>query len=507
MSHESTVASSSTPGLQDFLDSLPIGVVATDAAGAFTLVNRTASALFGGITGTAYGPDGGYTLHHVDGSPLPTNELPLVRALERGETVDATEILLRQAGGAERTLLVSARPLVDRSGRTTGSIGTLHDITARRDAETERARTKDEFLAMVSHELRGPLNAIIGWAHVLRQEGVDPETTAKAIDTITRNANTQVRLINDLFDMARIVSGQLRLDVQECELIPVIEGAIDTVRFAAAAKRIRLEKQLDPDAEPILGDPIRMQQVVWNLLSNAIKFTPEEGRVAIRLERAGRHVRIVVVDNGPGIPREALPYVFDRFRRATADPRARGLGLGLAIVKNLVELHGGTVTAESDARGATFVVLLPWWNPKDAEDGRTEQYADLRLDGLRVLLVDDDRDTRELLVAMLKLRRADVVVAASATDALAAFAQRPPDVLISDIRMPLSDGYQLIRSVRALPPERGGAVPAIALTALARPEDHRRALDAGYQVHVPKPVTPAKLDAVLGFILRQRRRS
>ena len=424
--------------------------------------------------------------------------------------------------------------LRDRRGRLRGYVKILRDQTEQRKADevkgalmteaqaarqaAERAqhlaeaanRAKDEFLATVSHELRTPLNAIVGWAHMLRQEGMDRATMHKAVDTIVRNANNQARLINDLLDMSRIVSGRLRLDIQEVELIPVIEAAVDTVRLAAEAREIRLETALDPKAEPILGDAMRMQQVVWNLLSNAIKFTPAGGRVLVRLERAGRHVRISVSDSGQGIAPDFLPFVFQRFRRGdgSSTRQQAGLGLGLAIVRHIVELHGGTVEASSEGpgRGACFEVVMPWWNPKEIEAaGMGNGDAALDLQGMRVLLVEDDRDTRELVATMLRHFKAEVNAVGSATEALEAMDRWSADVLVSDIHMPETDGYDLIRAVRARSPERGGAVPAVALTALARSEDHRRALDAGYQVHVPKPVTPAKLTAVLGFLLRQPR--
>jgi PAS domain S-box-containing protein len=424
--------------------------------------------------------------------------------------------------------------LRDRRGRLRGYVKILRDQTEQRQADEVKAaliteaeaarqaaeqaqrlaevanRAKDEFLATVSHELRTPLNAIVGWAHMLRQDSLDRATTDKAVDTIVRNANNQARLINDLLDMSRIVSGHLRLDIQEVELLPVIESALDTVRLAADAREIALESRLDPEAEPILGDPVRMQQVVWNLLSNAIKFTPHGGRVEVALERSGRHVRILVSDTGQGMSADLLPFIFQRFRRGdgTSTRQQAGLGLGLAIVRHIVELHGGSVQAFSEGPGcgSRFEVVLPWWNPKEIENaGAPGADAAIDLRGMRVLLVEDDRDTRDLVTTMLRHFRGDVRPVGSAAEALAAMDTWTPDVLVSDIHMPETDGYDLIRAVRARSPERGGAVPAVALTALARSEDHRRALDAGYQVHVPKPVTPAKLTAVLGFLLRQPR--
>ena len=445
---------------------------------------------------------------------VPARELE--RARQHGETSEegwrvrkdgarfwATGYLtaLREADGTLRGFAKTVRDSTDREEMRVAV------EEAQRAAETAN-RSKDEFLATLSHELRTPLNSIVGWAHMMKQAALDKPTAERALDTIIRNAQAQGRLISDMLDMSRILAGQLRLDLQEVELIPVIEAAMDTLRPAATAKEVTLERDLDPEAEPILGDPLRMQQVVWNLLSNAVRFAPQGGVVNVRLVRAGRHVRIVVRDNGPGIPRQLLPVLFDRYTRGEKSHGA-GLGLGLAIVRHIVELHGGTVEAHSEgpSKGAEFIVTLPWWNPKDiqpadaVEDGQTV----VDLAGMRVLLVEDEADTRELLTVMLRSFNADIHAVATGDEALAALTTAPPDVLISDIRMDTIDGYALIKDVRALPPERGGVVPAVALTALTRQEDRRRALDAGYQVHVPKPVTPAKLVAVLGFLLRQRR--
>ena len=502
--------------LESLVGAAPVGLVFADANGDFRFANAAAQALFGGLSGTTRGPERGtYALLRPDGSLLAPAELPMVRASERGETVDNFDMRVRRRDGSERHVLVSARPVhttIDGEARIAGSVAMLVDVTARQNAELERARAKDEFLAMVSHELRTPLNAILGWAHMLDQNVLDPETVRKAVQTILRNANMQARLVHDLIEMSRILSGQMRLDVRELELIPVIEAAIETLVPAATAKRIELVRDLDPKAEPILGDATRMQQVVWNLVSNAIKFTPAGGRVEVRLERAGANVRIVVSDTGEGIRPAFLPYVFDRFRRSAAsDPRPAGLGLGLAIVRHVVELHGGVVEArsEGEGRGATLLVTLPWWNPREieaaADSGEEVSGAPVDLDGLRVLFVEDDPDTRELVTFMLSRFGASVRAVPTAGDALTELVAFRPDVLVSDINMPSVDGYELIRAVRQLPPEDGGRIPAIALTAFVRNEDRRNALAAGYDVHVPKPVTPAKLTAVLGFVLRQRR--
>ncbi|MCA1816835.1 MAG: PAS domain S-box protein [Acidobacteria bacterium] len=382
-------------------------------------------------------------------------------------------------------------------------------------------RLKDEFLATLSHELRTPLTAVLGWTRLLGTGQLDAETQARALETIERNAQAQVQLIDDILDVSRIIRGKLRLNVRPVELAPVIESAVDSVRPAAEAKGVRLQVVLDPRTGPVSGDPDRLQQIVWNLLSNAIKFTPRGGRAQVLLSRANSHVEIVVSDTGQGIAPEFLPYVFDRFRQA--DPTTTrvhgGLGLGLAIVRHLVELHGGTVKAESEgaARGATFRITLPLLAalpsqiepaaetardaPAPEEAGRLAGLdCQPEIEGLRVLVVEDDADSRELLVAVLEQCGADVVAVASAPEAMRSLADWRPDVLVSDIEMPGEDGYSLIRRLRALPAERGGDTPAAALTAYARAEDRMRALLAGFQIHVPKPVEPAELVTVVASL-------
>ena len=383
----------------------------------------------------------------------------------------------------------------------------------------ESNRLKDEFLATVSHELRTPLTAVLGWTHLLRDGRLDEKAAVHALETVERNAHAQQQLIEDLLDVSRVITGKLRLDVRRVAPASFIEAAIEAVLPAAEAKGIVLEKSLPPDAAAISGDPARLQQVVWNLLSNAIKFTPPGGRVRVRLGSAGSHVEIFVSDTGDGIKPEFLPYVFDRFRQedGTTSRRYGGLGLGLAIVRHLVELHGGTVRAESagEGRGATFAVRLPLVAAQESEGGDTAEAAarppavDARravewpdkLDGLRVLVVDDEPDTLDLIKALLAQCGAEVATARSSAEALGHFAEAAPDVLISDIGMPGEDGYELIRRVRELPPERGGRTPAVALTAYARAADRLRVLRSGYQMHVAKPVELAELVAVVANVV------
>jgi signal transduction histidine kinase/ActR/RegA family two-component response regulator len=384
--------------------------------------------------------------------------------------------------------------------------------------ESERAsRMKDEFLATLSHEIRTPLNAILGWATVLRSprsKGADP---AQGLEIIERNARLQAQMIDDLLDMSRIISGKLRLDVQRLELAEVIRAAAETVEPAAAAKGIRLQLVLDPLTGPVSGDPNRLQQVFWNLLSNAIKFTPKGGRVQVLLERVNSHVEVSVIDTGEGIEQAFLPHIFDRFRQADATSTRRhgGLGLGLAIVRQLIELHGGTIRAKSPGKdqGSTFIVTLPLTviHP-DLEPVRSRRHpaADeapmtgescAQIAGVKVLVVDDEPDARELLRRLFEECDAIVFVAASAAEALSLVESGRPDVLVSDVGMPGEDGYSLIRKVRALPPERGGRTPAIALTAYARTEDRVKSMVSGFQHHLSKPIEPTELIAVVARLV------
>jgi CheY-like chemotaxis protein len=341
---------------------------------------------------------------------------------------------------------------------------------------------------------------------------------AKALDTIERNARAQAQLIEDLLDVSRIITGTVRLDVRPLEPRGFIEAAIDSLRPAADAKAVHVQKIMDTGAAAVSGDPVRLQQVVWNLLSNAIKFTPKGGRVQIRLERINSSVEIAVSDNGAGITPEFLPYVFDRFRQA--DQRSTrqhgGLGLGLAITRHLVELHGGSVRAESsgEGQGSTFTVRLPvlpvYKNGVDqrihtaTRDTLPSYACPERLDGLKVLVVDDEVDAQELLRVAISERGAHVTTAGSVQEALACIEKEIPDLLISDIGMPGEDGYELIRRVRAFPAEGGGRVPAIALTAYARAEDRMKALRSGYQMHVPKPVEMGELITVAASLIQRR---
>jgi len=387
---------------------------------------------------------------------------------------------------------------------------------ARAAAETA-SRLKDEFLASVSHELRAPLTAILGWAEMLRSGTLDAAVADRALLSIERNAQAQARLVDDLLDASRIIAGKLRLNLLPVELVSVVESAVDMARPAVEAKQLRLKLALEPWVGPFTGDPDRLKQIVWNLLSNAIKFTPAGGSIEVRLERLGDKALITVSDTGHGISPEFLPYVFDRFIQSDGSINRiyGGLGLGLAIVKHLVESHGGTVNAFSPGKdkGAEFTVILPLAIPRNEPQMTNAPAApttpiDIQppprsgpLAGVRLLLVDDNADARDVLGAILRQGGAEVLVTASAAEAMGLLRQWRPDILISDIGMPEEDGYSLIRRVRSLPPGQGGLVSAIALTAYAGGQDRRRALEAGYQAHLAKPVeSSALVSMVASFI-------
>lgn len=370
-----------------------------------------------------------------------------------------------------------------------------------RDAQ-ESNRTKDDFLGTVSHELRTPLTAILGWAHILKKKR-DADSIERGIDVIERNAKSQAQIIEDVLDVSRIISGKLRIDLRAVDLAPAARGAVEAVRPLAEAREIKLETYFEPELGLVLGDVDRMQQVVWNLLSNAIKFSSKGGRVELRVERTEAATRIVVRDAGKGIDREFLPHVFERFRQAdsSASRAHAGLGLGLSIVRHIVELHGGTVRAESDGKGkgATLTVEVPLLaqpRPAEARISQPISPEGPRLDGLKVLVVDDEPDTRELIAMILADQGADVTTASSVAEAMKSLLASRPDVLVSDIGMPGEDGYALIRKVRALEDDLA-RIPAIALTAYARADDARKAFLAGFQMHVAKPIEPAALTAVV----------
>jgi signal transduction histidine kinase/CheY-like chemotaxis protein len=418
--------------------------------------------------------------------------------------IDAKARAERALSETQRREAISLREANDRL-----ATALMSEQRARRETE-QAGYVKDEFLMTVSHELRTPLTAIYGWSRLLAMGQLRDEHKARALATIERNARAQTRLIDDLLDVSRVITGKVRLDIRQVNLVDVVRGAVEAMRPALAAKGIRLETTIDPSEGPIAGDPERLQQVVWNLLSNATKFTPEGGHVQLRLERSGSHLEMAVTDTGVGIAPEFLPYVFERFRQQEGGSRRRygGLGLGLAIVRHLVELHGGSVSAESDGegRGATFRVILPVQATKPAEDYLERRPAGptvistARLDGIRVLVVDDEPEARELFASILETAGARVVTASSASDALAILGGDVQDVLVSDIEMPDQDGYELVGKALALAHDRGARLNTIAVTAYARTEDRLRALDHGYQWHLSKPVEPSELVSVVASL-------
>jgi PAS domain S-box-containing protein len=440
-----------------------------------------------------------------------------IRAHLDGQTPDfELEYRMRHKDGSWRWMLSRGLAVRDAGGRATRMAGSQTDITDRKRAEEERERLyrealgadrrKDEFLAVVSHELRTPLTSILGWAGMLKTGKLNAPTTLRALDSIERNAKAQSRLIDDLLDISRIITGKVRLDARPVNVGGLLEGAVDSVRVAANAKSIELVATLDARVVSVPGDPDRLQQVLWNLVSNAIKFTPAGGRVEVRLELAAGEALISVSDSGCGIPLEFLPYVFDRFRQAES-PTTRshgGLGLGLSIVRHLVELHGGTVSAHSEGagQGSRFAVRLPLAPPPLPAGARPPARAGdvalahpaLALGGLNVLLVEDEPDTRELLATALEYHGAEVVAADSAAAAIRSLKSVWPHVLISDIAMPEEDGLNLIRKIRSLEALFGKqALPAIALTAHAGATDKKTILSAGFREHIAKPVEPLVL--------------
>jgi PAS domain S-box-containing protein len=518
------------------LSSIGDAVITTDVEGRVTFLNRVAESLTGWTPDEAMGRPLSDIFHILNEESRQPVENPVLQTLSAGATVGlAKHTILIAKDGRECPIDDSAAPIRNEQGEVVGIVLVFRDISERKRMELERERLlataqaaqkeaeeanrlKDEFLATASHELRTPLTAVVGWSRLLRTGKLDAENSARALESIERNATLQTKLIDDLLDVSRIITGKLTLDRRPLEIAHVVSDAVNTVRPAADAKNIAIETSFDAEAEPVLGDANRLQQVLWNLLSNAVKFTPKNGHIEVALQRVNSEVQVSVGDSGEGISSEFLPYVFDRFSQGDGKTTRShtGLGLGLAIVRQLVELHGGTVKAYSDGpgRGATFKLRLPVLsiNPVPGSksalsdsrltgvrvtDGLSIECPP-RLDGVRVLVVDDDSDTRQMLKAVLSECHADVITAASAAEAIKEIEQRKPDVLVSDLGMPEQDGYELIKQVRETESADNAArVPALALTAYAKAEDRVRALAGGYQVHLAKPVEPAEFVLVV----------
>ena len=515
--------------LAAIVESSDDAIVAKTLEGIITSWNPAAQRMFGWTPDEAIGRNVKLMIpveRHAE-------EDDVLARIRRGEKVDHFETIRVTKTGERLNISLTISPIKDRHGRIVGASTIARNITERKLAEKERAtllaraqaalaeaeaasRSKDEFLATLSHELRTPLNAIFGWARMLDAGALDPAMTARALEAICRNAEAQVKLVEDLLDVSRIITGNLRLDIRQVTLPVVIEAALDAVRPAAAAKGLRLETVLDPDAGPIMGSAERLQQVVWNLLINAVKFTPRGGRVQVVLQRVNSSVRIVVSDTGQGMAADVLPFVFERFRQGdNGSTRVHGgLGIGLALVRHLVDLHGGRVKAESPGPGlgATFTVELPVamvtaYQPPPALavvplslPPPAPSPAPPSLRGIGVLLVDDDRDGLELAGVILTNCGADVRTCASPAAALEVLAGWTPDVAVLDIEMPGEDGFTLLRRARALVSARGIRIPALALTAYGRPSDRTRALAAGFNLHLSKPVDPTELALAVGSL-------
>jgi PAS domain S-box-containing protein len=531
--------------LQTTLESIGDAVIATDARGEVEFINAVAEHLTGWRREDARGKPCAEVFHIVNEVTRRPAENPVHRVLKEGVVIGlANHTLLIAADGTERPIDDSAAPIRGRDARIVGTVLVFRDVTERRQIENERYaatlererlleseraaradaeranRLKDEFVAIVSHELRTPLNAMMGWTEILANDQSDPETRGRAVEVLRRNTRLQTQLVSDLMDTSRMLSGKLRLELQSVELTTVVRDAVQTVQSAADSKGLEITTNLEEGAGIALADPARLQQVLCNLLLNAVKFTPRGGRVSVGLRAIDTHAEITVSDDGVGIQPELLSSIFDRFRQADSSTSRRfgGLGLGLAIVKQLVEMHGGTVQAASggEGQGASFTVSLPVGTASTRPGGPTVQEAttdtaggETSLHDLTVLVVEDDPDSRDLMERWLGARGAQVASSASAAQALDMLATVRPDVLVCDIGLPDMDGYELIQRIRALEVARGDTIPAVAVTAFARPEDRTRALRAGYQAHVAKPVREGDLVAIVrsfGDLAAARRR-
>jgi PAS domain S-box-containing protein len=508
--------------LSAIIDSSDDAIITKDLNGVVTSWNKGAERVFG------------YTAEEMVGRPIMTlipkdrqdEEPKILQRLRRGERVDHFDTRRVCKDGREIEIALTISPVKNSRGEIVGASKIARDVTmqkqaarsiARANAEVERqSRMKDEFLTTLSHELRTPLQSIVGWVQILKGGDVDEGELAKGLEVIGRNAEAQQHIIEDLLDMNRILSGKVRLDVQKVDLGVVVQSALDSVMPAAQGKSISVRAVLDSRSKPVAGDPQRLQQVFWNLLNNAIKFTPKGGRIEVLLRGVDSQLVVSFADSGIGISPEFLPHVFDRFRQADSSTTRvhSGLGLGLAIVKHIVELHGGVVKARSEGenRGATFEVCLPVAAVRDesiglskaAVDGREEPPVQ-KLQGINVVVVDDDDDSRDLIARTLIKSGASVRTAGSAHEGLCLIDETVPDVLVSDIGMPEMNGFSFIESVRSRPTEKGGKVPAAALTAYTRVEDRVQALCAGFQILLPKPVDAGELIATVRSLSHQAR--
>jgi PAS domain S-box-containing protein len=502
-------------------------IVSKTVEGIITSWNRAAERMFGYRAEEAVGQ----SIRLIIPKERWSEEDEVLRQIRRGETVDHFETVRQRRDGSMIDISLTVSPIRDATGTITGASKIARDITERRRIEAELAataeqlaqllaeaqaanRSKDEFLAILSHELRTPLNAILGWSEVLLARPQDPELLQRGLEAISRNVKAQTRLIEDLLDVSRIVSGKMRLDAHVLELAPIVAAAVEAIRPTAEAKGIQVRGVFDP-AGVVVGDADRLQQVLWNLLSNAVKFTRKGGHVQVTLVRVNSHLEIVVSDDGIGISPEFLPHIFERFRQADSSSRrmAGGLGLGLAIARDLIELHGGTLEAHSagEGKGTTFIIRLPLSLAHPLAVGTPGAYSPSLaklpspdLGGLRVLVVDDDPASCDLAENILAPLGAEVLVAGSAREGFEALVRWRPDVLLADIEMPGENGYGLIQKVRSLPLAEGGGTPAAAVTAFARRDDRWRVLGAGFQLHLEKPIEPIGLAVAVANLAGRR---
>jgi PAS domain S-box-containing protein len=512
--------------LAGIVDSSEDAIISKSLNGIITSWNQAAERMFGWTSEEAVGQ----SIIMIIPPELRQEETMILGQLRQGQRLEHFETIRATKDGRRLNISLTVSPIRNKDGRIIGASKIARDITDRVRAEEERtmllsseraareraeaaSRAKDEFVAMISHEIRSPLNAILGWSQMLRQGSLDQPGTANALESIERNARAQAQLVSDLLDISRVITGKLSINARPVDITNSLDSALDSIRPAAEAKQIQLEVERERYATVITGDADRLQQVFWNLLSNAVKFTPRGGRVTVRVFRTESQLELSVSDSGTGIRPDFLPLIFNRFTQAdtTTARQHAGLGLGLSIVRHIIELHGGTVTAESEGvgKGATFRIMLPVRALK-APDADTaplqvpiEAFADdIALNKIRVMVVDDEAETRDLLKVMLASQGADVETYGSGAEALNQIDAWKPQVIVSDIGMPVQDGYAFIRKVRGLGLD-AQTIPAIALTAYARAEDRMRALAAGFQMHVPKPVEASELVMVIASLIKR----
>jgi PAS domain S-box-containing protein len=527
------------------LEKLPAAAYTCDAEGLITYYNQRAIDVWGREPKLNDLEDrfcGSFKLYATDGKPILNDQCWMALALKENTEYNGCEIIIERPDGSRIPVLAHANPIHDESGKVLGAVNVLVDISDRKQAEIEKEelllkekaaraeaqaanRSKDEFISLISHELRSPLNSVLIYSRLMRSNPHDAEKIDQFCELIDRNAQTQLRLIEDLLDTARIVSGKLRIDKRSIDIVPLLASALNEVRQAAEDREIELRSHYSQTSEMIIGDPVRLQQVIENLLSNAIKFTPKGGRIETRLEHREESLYIIVSDTGVGIDPSFLPHIFDRFSQADSSNSHRhgGLGLGLALVKHLVELHGGTIEAASEGSGmgSTFTVMLPLTMqngsfekepPALILEGALPAPDTSKVEDVGVLVVDDQQEAREALANYLGNCGAVVTAVSSGIEALKILADPPdgerPDVLICDIAMPEEDGYAVMRRVRALEAERrvkiSQRIPAIALTGMASREDWVQALSAGFNTHLVKPVDPAELVKLISSLAKGR---